>query len=135
MLDTHPTRFVCTVVAAVMMVTAGCSKSADLSSNAAQPGSAASNARASTLALSTAPRIVVVDMIPETLSLEANQDSEPFLAVHQGNADWMVASAFTPDPAGPTSATAPVFITQDAGATWTLNSILPSPTHDIAMAK
>ena len=80
--------------------------------------------------------IRIVNMIPESLSNETNQDSEPFLAVHQAEMDWMAASAFTRDPAGPTSATAPVFISQDGGKSWTLNSIVPSEsmTHDITHA-
>jgi len=75
-------------------------------------------------------------MIPEALSGEANQDSEPFLAVSATNGDWMAASAFTPDPGGAASPTAPIFVSQDAGASWTLNSIVPSPvqTADITHA-
>lgn len=134
MTEVRSVRLACALVVAVM-VTAGCSKSSERpdKNGATAAAAAIAPARAVGLAAQTPP-IVVVDMIPEALSLETNQDSEPFLGVHEANAAWMVASAFTPDPAGPGSATAPVFITQDAGASWTLNSILPSLTHDITHA-
>ncbi len=70
----------------------------------------------------------VVNMIPSALSGETFQDSEPFLAVHPANPQLMAASAFTPNPFGPTSGTAPIYVSQDGGATWTLNNIVPSQT-------
>lgn len=71
--------------------------------------------------------IVLVDIIPEALSGETNQDSEPFLAVHS-DPNILAASAFTPNPAGRSSSTAPIFISTDGGETWTLNAIVPSAT-------
>ena len=70
--------------------------------------------------------ILVVNMIPASLSGETNQDSEPFLAVHSTNAQLMAASAFTPNPGGTTNGLAPIFVSQDGGRTWTLNNIVPA---------
>ncbi len=71
--------------------------------------------------------ITLVDIIPESLSGETNQDSEPFLAVHS-DPNVLAASAFTPNPSGASSTTAPIFISLDGGTTWTLNAIVPSVT-------
>ncbi len=78
----------------------------------------------------------VVNMIPAALSGETFQDSEPFLAVHPSNPQLMAASAFTPNPFGSASGTAPIFVSQDGGNTWTLNNIVPSQllTGDITHA-
>jgi len=65
-------------------------------------------------------------MVPVTLSGETNQDAEPFLAVHPTNRGIMVASVFTPNPAGSSSTTAPIFVTQDTGRTWALRATVPS---------
>jgi hypothetical protein len=76
----------------------------------------------------------IVIMIPRTLSGEARQDSEPNLAVNPENPHQMVATAFTRDPMnGPR---APVFVSQDGGATWSLRSIVPGGpgTADISVA-
>lgn len=72
------------------------------------------------------PGTRVVDMIPASLSGETAQDAEPFLAVLSGNAAIMAASAFTPNPAGPSSTTAPIFVSQDSGRTWALRATVPS---------
>jgi hypothetical protein len=82
------------------------------------------------------PGTRVVDMIPASLSGEAAQDAEPFLAVLPGNPTIMAASAFTPNPAGPSSTTAPIFVTQDSGKTWALRATVPSDvtTADITEA-
>lgn len=72
------------------------------------------------------PGAVLVNMIPATLSGETFQDSEPFLAVDPNNPNRMAASAFTPNPAGLNSPTAPIYVSQDGGQTWTLNVIVPS---------
>src|SRR6266446_3579528 len=68
--------------------------------------------------------IKVVDLIPASLSGEMNQDSEPFLAVQTVNPQIMVASAFTPNPFS-ASGNAPVYISEDGGATWVLSAITP----------
>ena len=77
--------------------------------------------------------IRVVNMIPRSLSGEANQDSEPNLAVNPAYWLEMAASAFTPNPAG--GSTAPIYVTTDGGSTWLLNPILPSAveTADITL--
>lgn len=72
--------------------------------------------------------VLVVNMIPKSLSGEENQDSEPTIAVNPANPLQIAASAFTPDPShGPR---APIFISTDGGNTWTLNSIVPSTVAD-----
>jgi hypothetical protein len=78
----------------------------------------------------TAPRALaqdvrVVNMIPVTLSNETNQDSEPDLTIDPNDRDIIIATAFTPNPSGATT-TAPVFVSQDGGATWVLANIVPS---------
>jgi hypothetical protein len=75
-------------------------------------------------------------MTPFLQSGESWQDSEPFLAVHPTNRDIMAASAFTPNPFGPASGTAPVFVSTNGGKNWTLNNIVPSEsmTSDITLA-
>ncbi len=81
-------------------------------------------------------KATLVNIIPLFLSGESNQDSEPFLSVHPTNRQLMAASAFTPNPAGPSASTAPIFISQDCGSKWDLNAIIPSMsmTADITHA-
>lgn len=83
-------------------------------------------------------QVLVVNMIPKSLSGESEQDSEPTIAVNPKNPLQIAASAFTPDPSrGPR---APIYISTDGGNTWTLNSIIPSSvangsaTADITVA-
>lgn len=78
----------------------------------------------------------VIDLIPASLSGETWQDAEPFLALYDSNPKLMAASAFTPNPGGSTSATAPIFVTNDGGDSWTLRNTLPSEgtTADITHA-
>ena len=80
-------------------------------------------------------QIKLVDLIPASLSGEANQDSEPFLAIQTANPQVMVASAFTPNPVSSTG-NAPVYVSQDGGSSWVLNAITPVPrmTCDITHA-
>ena len=87
-------------------------------------------------ATAAATGISLVNIIPRSLSGEANQDSEPFLAVSPGDAKFMVATAFTPNPAGPASGKAPIFVTKNGGRTWSLNAVVPSAgtTADITHA-
>lgn len=82
----------------------------------------------------------LVNIVPNNRSGETNQDSEPTIAVDPNNFDRIVGSAFTWDnlTASPnTTNTAPVFVSTDRGATWTLTFIVPSllgagfPTGDI----
>src|SRR5256886_790733 len=78
----------------------------------------------------------VVDLIPVSLSGETWQDAEPFLALYASNPRLMAASAFTPNPGGSASATAPIFVSDDSGASWTLRTTVPSQamTADITHA-
>ena len=68
--------------------------------------------------------ITIVNITPQSLSGETNQDSEPNLAVNPANPRQIAASAFTPDPMG--GANAPIYLSNDGGATWSLNTIVPS---------
>lgn len=68
--------------------------------------------------------IKIVNIIPQSLSGETNQDSEPNIAVNPANPLQIAASAFTPNPVG--GSTAPIFISTDGGDSWTLNNIVPS---------
>jgi hypothetical protein len=75
----------------------------------------------------------VVNMIPKSLSAEEEQDSEPSITVNPQNPQQIVATAFTPDPAsGPR---APIYVSADGGATWSLRSIVPGgpSTADISV--
>jgi hypothetical protein len=76
----------------------------------------------------TAAGVLVVNMIPRSLSGEDHQDSEPTLSVNPANPLQIAASAFTPDPAEGTRA--PIYVSTDGGNTWTLNSIVPSTIAD-----
>jgi hypothetical protein len=85
-----------------------------------------------------AQSVVLVNMIPKSLSFETNQDSEPTLAVNPVNPLEMAGTAFTPDPGG--GNLAPIYVSTDGGNTWVLNSIVPSDaasgsmTADITVA-
>lgn len=72
-----------------------------------------------------AQTIEVVNMIPASLSNESAQDSEPDLTVNPNDPDEIVASAFTRNPTGATG-TAPIYLSNDGGTTWSLNNIVPS---------
>jgi hypothetical protein len=82
--------------------------------------------------------VVIVNMIPKSLSFETQQDSEPTLAVNPANPMQIAGSAFTPDPGG--GNLAPIYVSTDGGSTWVLNSIVPSDsasgsaTADITVA-
>jgi len=69
-------------------------------------------------------KIKVVNMIPQSLSGETNQDSEPNIAVNPANPSQVAASAFTPDPMG--GANAPIYVSANGGDAWSLNNIVPS---------
>src|SRR6266567_4709182 len=78
----------------------------------------------------------VVDLIPPSLGGETWQDAEPFLALYASNPQLMAGSAFTPNPGGSASATAPIFVSDNGGDSWTLRNTLPSEsmTADITHA-
>jgi hypothetical protein len=77
--------------------------------------------------------IKVVNVIPQSLSGETQQDSEPNIAVNPANPSQMAITAFTPNPLG--GSTAPIFISTDGGNSWTLNANVPSSpaTGDITV--
>lgn len=70
-----------------------------------------------------AAQVTVINMIPNSRSGETSQDSEPNLAVNPTDPTQMAGSAFTPDPNA--GVNAPIYVSVDGGATWTLNSIVP----------
>jgi hypothetical protein len=65
----------------------------------------------------------LVNLIPAALSGEANQDSEPNIAVDPEHPTHMVATAFTADPLG--GPNAPIYVSTDAGQTWALRTVVP----------
>jgi len=67
--------------------------------------------------------ISVINIVPQSLSGETNQDSEPNITVNAANPNQIAISAFTPDPLG--GSNAPIYISGDGGSTWALNSIIP----------
>lgn len=82
----------------------------------------------------------LVNMIPQNRSGDRNQDSEPTLAIDPANYSRMAGSAFTWDnltQSPMTTNTAPIYVSSDRGATWTMAYIVPStigsgfPTGDI----
>ena len=84
----------------------------------------------------SSPAVLVVNMIPKSLSGETHQDSEPTIAVNPANPLQIAASAFTPDPLK--GSFAPIYVSNDGGQTWTLNSIIPgnnrlTGTRDITL--
>lgn len=82
--------------------------------------------------------VTVVNIVPQSMSGETQQDSEPNLAVNPANTNEMVATAFTPAPMG--GSLAPIFVSTDGGATWSLRTVVPGagnpgfPTKDISVA-
>ena len=68
--------------------------------------------------------ILVVNMIPKSLSGETNQDSEPNIAVNPANPMQIVSTAFTPDPFGGDKA--PIYLSNDGGHSWSLYPAIPS---------
>jgi hypothetical protein len=78
--------------------------------------------------------LTIVNMIPRSLSREQEQDSEANIAVNPANPQQIVATAFTPDPAG--GSRAPIFVSSDGGLTWSLRTIVPGGpvTADISVA-
>jgi hypothetical protein len=75
-------------------------------------------------------KITVVNMIPNLLSGESNQDSEPNLAVNPVNPLEIAATAFTPSP-NVGSPNSPVFYSSDGGDTWSLIDLIAgTPVRD-----
>lgn len=82
--------------------------------------------------ISYATHISVVNMIPNGLSAETNQDSEPNLAVNPVDTSQIAGSAFTPDQGICGLNLAPIYVTTDGGNTWNWNCIVPSQTGSIS---
>src|SRR5512138_2570107 len=81
------------------------------------------------MALPAAAQVRLVNMVPNNRSGETNQDSEPTITVDPLNINRMAGSAFTWDnlTGGPMStATAPIYVSTDRGASWALALIVPS---------
>jgi hypothetical protein len=70
-----------------------------------------------------AQTVTVVNIIPQPNSPEANDDSEPNIAVNPANPSQIAATAFTPDSSGATNLV-PIFLSNDGGQTWTETSIV-----------
>ena len=67
--------------------------------------------------------VLLVNMIPRSLSGETGRDSECNVAVDPASPLHIAASAFTLDPM--LSGNAPIFVSLDGGYTWNLNVVLP----------
>lgn len=85
----------------------------------------------STSGISNATHISVVNMVPNNLSGEVNQDSEPNLAVNPVNTSQIAGSAFTPDQGICGLNLAPIYVSTDGGNTWNWNCIVPSQTGSL----
>ncbi len=75
--------------------------------------------------LRVAPDVMVINMIPKSLSGETEQDSEPFIAINPANPKLMIGSAFTPSPNAPCTDCSVMYVSSDGGLTWYLNPIVP----------
>src|SRR6266850_4215234 len=95
-------------------------KTATKKSRSKKPGTRTKKASG---AKTAGPVVLLVNMIPKSLSGESNQDSEPTIAVNPANPLQIAASAFTPDPLK--GSFSPIYISSDGGNSWTLNSIVP----------
>ncbi len=80
----------------------------------------------SALSPGTAQKITVVDMIPNSLSNEFSEQSEPNLAVDPASPSKMAASAFITNPDKPNLAS--IFLSTNGGLAWSLKPILPGST-------
>ncbi|MGK7918004.1 MAG: hypothetical protein AB4038_21125 [Prochloraceae cyanobacterium] len=74
-------------------------------------------------------QVTVVNMIPNALSNETKQDSEPNLAVNPANPLEIVGSALTENPMEDNNA--PIYVSTDGGDTWFLNAIVPSQVRTV----
>ena len=80
------------------------------------------------------PQVTVVDIMPESLSGDTDNDTEPNIAVNPANTSKIAASAFTREPMRRADR-APIFVSNNGGMTWGLRSIVPSPqiTCDVTL--
>lgn len=79
--------------------------------------------------LSVAPDVMVINMIPRSLSGETEQDSEPFIAINSENPMLMIGSAFTPNPNAPCTDCSVMYVSRDGGLKWYLNPIVPGGAY------
>ena len=107
---------------------ASAKKSASSKASVKQGAGGKKSSKKKQAAAATPQSVLVVNMIPKSLSGEDNQDSEPTIAVNPANPQQIASSAFTPDPGG--GPRAPIYISGDGGQTWTLNAIVPSSVQD-----
>ncbi len=70
-----------------------------------------------------AQKVTVVNMIPNIMSDEQGDQSEPNLAVDPATPMRMAASAFITNPKKPNNAS--IFLSNNGGQSWTLQPILP----------
>ncbi|MEP7011863.1 MAG: hypothetical protein ABJC13_16185 [Acidobacteriota bacterium] len=73
-----------------------------------------------------AQKITVVDMIPNSMSDDQNEQSEPNLAVDPATPSKMAASAFIINPKKPNKGS--IFLSNNGGVSWSLQPILPGST-------
>src|SRR5436305_13890425 len=90
------------------------------------PASYAQTATPVANALPKTPQVSVVDIIPEALSGEIDDDWEANVAVNPVHPEQIAASAFTREPMRRPDR-APIFVSDDGGITWSLRSVIPSP--------
>lgn len=76
--------------------------------------------------------LAVINVIPNSLSGEVNDDSESSLAVNPQR-QMAIAVTRTPDPAG--GPNAPIFVSSDAGRTWSVRTVIPGggSTSDVTV--
>src|SRR5687768_11747958 len=92
------------------------------------------------VAAAAAAQVTVVNMVPQSRSGETNQDAETSIGVNPQSPNQIVGSAFTWDNlnmGAMVGANAPIYVSTDGGATWSLVLNVPSsmggafPTGDI----
>jgi hypothetical protein len=79
------------------------------------------------------PRVRVVNMIPNSMSGETNQDSEPQLTVNHEHYRMILGTAFTPDPGG--GPDGPIYASLDGGENWTLDLVIPGEAFFIPVGQ
>ncbi len=82
-----------------------------------------------------APQVTVVDIIPESLSGETDNDSEPNIAINPHKPKGNCRVGFYPGTNASRRYRAPIFRSTDGGNSWSLLSIVPSPeiTCDVTL--
>lgn len=69
-------------------------------------------------------QVQVVDMIPQSMSDEVQNNAEPYIAVNPANPLLIAATAFMSTPPG--SPNGPLLVSDDGGNSWTTQDIIPS---------